>query len=495
LIGQAGKGEPPPEYRRALRVLSRRELWRRGDLTYLLDTNQLADYRAIWSRPSDDYVLDVARQTGKSWLLVVTAFEYALRHPGAQIKYASLTQKSIAEIVEPVAQQILEDCPADLAPKYDAQRAIWRFTNGSRITAAGTDNKHYTALRGPRAHLIIKDEAAFFDDPEEVDAVLSPQRMTTKGIIIEASTPPVSPGHPFTRRCATAKAEGRYSHRTIWEHARMTRDEVVAFLRKEATLRGYTYEDFLSSSVYRREYLAEHVIDESRAVVRNWTRAAPSQVVELPRPRWFFPCVGFDVGWRDGMGAVFGYWDYARAAAVIEHEVLLFNSTTPMVAKAIRETEREWLPASMPKPYAEATPAQHGGWRPQSRWMDNALLTLNDLAAHDGLEFQPTRKDGKELRVNELNRLVDSGRLYIHPRCRHLQAQLATTTWNKQRTSYERTKEGHGDLLDALLYLLRNLPRNVNPEPPFWEADPQRQWIPQEPGRSQEEDALAGAFG
>jgi hypothetical protein len=55
--------------------------------------------------------------------------------------------------------------------------------------------------------------------------------------------------------------------------------------------------------------------------------------------------------------------------------------------------------------------------------------------------------------------------LVIHPRCAELIQQLETTIWNNQRTSYERNKYGHGDLLDALVYLVRNIDRNRNPYP------------------------------
>lgn len=476
-----------PDERRGLRAEARRQLWRQGDLRYLLDRNQLADYESIWSKPGEDYVLDVSRQTGKSYLCCVMAAEYGLKHPGAQIKYASLTQKSIGEIVEPILDQILQDCPEDLRPKFDRQTNVWRFPNGSRMTAAGTDNKHYTALRGPRAHLIIKDEAGFFSDPEEVDAVLSPQRMTTGGIIIEASTPPITPDHPFTTRAASAKAAGRYSHRTIWDHARMTQDEIRAFLEKEAKLRGLSFEEFKGTSVYKREFLATHVIDESRAVVPEWHSRSEALVAAVPRPRWFYPCEGFDLGFRDGMGVVFGYWDFKRAAAIIEDEVLVFGtkamdqSALGRVASEIRAKEKElWGISHIPPPFVECKREPHGAWSVFGRWADNDLLAINELAANYGVHFQPTRKDDKELQVNELRRLVASGKLLIHPRCKRLQAQLATTIWNKQRTSYERTHDGHGDLLDALVYFLRNLPRQLDPAPAFWDKDEATHFLPEE---------------
>jgi hypothetical protein len=488
-----------PAIRAARSRAARHELWRRGEIWRIyFDRNQLADHHKLWSRPAENFCLDVSRQTGKSWFMLVEANCFAIQHPGSRIPYASLTQKSILEIIEPAMARLIEDAPKDVAPRHDKQRNAWEWPvgRGSYMVAAGTDNKHYTSLRGSAAHLIIKDEAGFFEDPAEVDAVLSPQTLTTGGITISGSTPPVSPGHPWTKYCLAMRAAGRHVHRTIWEHGRLSRAQIEQYLRKVMLEAGFAdYAAFLESSTYKREYLAMHVVDETRAVVPEWTMAAPKLTQDVPRPRWFYPGVGFDVGWRDGMAGVFGYWHFAKAAAVVEDEMLLFNVTTPRVAQELRRVEQRWLPKTMPKPYTEATHTPWGSWRPFARWMDpSAKLTLNDLAAHDGLDFTPTRNDEKELQINELRKLVNSGRLLINPKCERLISQLGSTIWNKQRSSYERTEDGHGDLIDALVYFLRNLPRNVNPEPPFWDADPRKQWIPEHDERSEEEQALSGAF-
>lgn len=487
-----------PAIRAARSRAARHELWRCGETwRHYFDRNQKADHRLLWSRPSEDFVLDVSRQTGKSFFLWIEGQDFSLKHPKSRIPYASLTQKSIREIIEPTVSRLMDDAPKDCRAVYDSQSCTWEFPNGSRIVAAGTDNKHYTALRGPAAHLIIKDEAGFFEDPVEVDAVLSPQTVTTHGITLEGSTPSVTPGHPWTRRCETMKAAGRYVHRTIWEHARLTKPQIEAFLAREALKYGLTYEEFVKSTMYKREYLAQHIVDEARAVVPTWTAAESRLVAELPRPRWFYPCEGLDFGFRDGLAATFGYWDFKRAASVTEGEVLLFGKPDKKMlsefAESIRKMERQLWPVTMPKPYPEAVQTPWGSWAPFGRWGDNDLLVINELGGSYGLSVQPTKKDDKELQINNLNVLVSSGKYYVHPRCKHLRTQLATTIWNKQRTSYERSADGHGDVLDADLYKLRNLPRNANPEPPFWDANPAKQWIP-DVERSEEEEALAGAF-
>ena len=102
--------------------------------------------------------------------------------------------------------------------------------------------------------------------------------------------------------------------------------------------------------------------------------------------------------------------------------------------------------------------------KPYLRIADNNLQTIADINRH-GLTFIPTKKDDKELQVNNLREWIRGYKIFIHPRCRRLISQLGSTVWNKQRTSYERNSEGHGDLLDALVYLVRNVRRDRNPFP------------------------------
>lgn len=42
--------------------------------------------------------------------------------------------------------------------------------------------------------------------------------------------------------------------------------------------------------------------------------------------------VSIDIGWRDGMGVLFAYWDYRRAVLIIQDEMLMFKKTSKEVA-------------------------------------------------------------------------------------------------------------------------------------------------------------------
>jgi hypothetical protein len=56
----------------------------------------------------------------------------------------------------------------------------------------------------------------------------------------------------------------------------------------------------------------------------------------------------------------------------------------------------------------------------------------------------------------------------VHPRCKRLLAQMSGTLWNKARTEWERTSLDHGEGVDCLVYLGRNVRwhRDCRPVPP-----------------------------
>jgi hypothetical protein len=67
-----------------------------------------------------------------------------------------------------------------------------------------------------------------------------------------------------------------------------------------------------------------------------------------------------------------------------------------------------------------------------------------------------------------VNQLIRERRLRIHSRCARLKEQLYTTLWDTRRSRFERTQKDHGDLIDCLGYIVRNVRwhRDCRPPPP-----------------------------
>jgi predicted metal-binding protein len=415
---------------------------------------QRAVYDAIKANPGEKWYINFSRRRGKTYLLCGLAIEQAMSAPNQQIYYAAATAKAIKKMVRPNFKRILRMFPKDIEVKWKALEGEFEFPNGSVITLAGCDNQNYENLRGTDAHLIIVDEAGFIDELDSVlDDVLMPMTLETNATVIISSTPPKSLDHAACAIAEECLSAGRYFHQTIYDNPRLTHAQVEKFIDKLS--RGKSRSNFMKGPTFRREMLAEFVADENDAVVQEWFEHAATSVRSVETPAYCDRYVSMDIGFRDGWGVLFGYWDFQEARLVIEDELLFFAKRTEYVVQECRAKEAElWNTGGI-----EKTPLPV-----YRRISDNDLLTIADMASM-GYFTSPTAKDDKENQVNRLREWVAAGKIVIRPNCQRLIRQLSNTIWNEQRNDFVRTKEGHGDLLDALIYLCRNVDRQHNPFP------------------------------
>lgn len=536
----------------AARREARAELWRRREvwplLEVYLDRDQLADIRAFMQGakpgrlPSDDWCDDISRQRGKSWKWTVFCVVWCHCVPGQQAKYLAQFGTSVRGIIAPTIAQLIEDMPEEFRPRFRGNESVeqdkvdhkWHFphpTGGmSTLHAAGANNKHYKALRGPRAHILVEDECGFYDDFEDVQSALRPMLITTGGSCVYATTPPVTPAHPYEATYTGLKAKGRYIHRTIHNHPRLSEGEIDDLLKREASRRGMTLEAFKRTTYYRREFLCMHVVEESRAIIPEWSADAADCGAEgLPegtlwgdvltqpakRPQWAETYSFSDFGFtRDPSAVLFGYWDFPAARLVVEDETPpLYRTRTDKLADAYREKARALWPLNGPQPYADARPAprppprkdgtpvpqeEYAYWEPACAGGDQGGRgeeVLTELAKEHGLAWRGANKTDLEIRVNEVRRMVAAGKLLVHPRCVHLRKQLSQGLWaDKAKTDFERTPDGHLDHLAALVDLVSILDRQRNPEPVGYGID-HTNMVTLQSEHSRGRNALDTAFG
>lgn len=536
------------ELMEAARLEARKELWRRREvwplLEVYLDRDQLTDVRAFMQGgsaeygklPGADWYDDISRQRGKSYKWTVFDVVWSHCHPGQQLKYLAQTGVSVRGIIIPVIQALIEDMPEEYRPKHDGPEAIhedkqdhkWHFPHTGRAPstfhATGANNQHYKALRGPKAHKITQDECGFYDDFEEVQSALRPMLITTGGPVVYCTTPSETPTHPSETTCQALKAQGRYSHRTIHNHPRLSPEQIENILRKEAARKGMTLEQFRATAYYRREYLCMHIVEASKAVVPEWSATASpglpegmtwgdEHTAELPRPLFFDAYDALDIGFtRDPSAWVGGYWDWSDARLVIEAETPpLFRTRSDALADAIREQRRLLWPVvkegqRIAPPSQEAKKSPCGTyWEPWLSVGDAGGQGAEKLAelAKEGLHFIHAQKDDVESMVNALRRLVSQGKLYVHPRCSTLRKQLASGLWaDTGKTDFARSEDGeHLDHLAALVYLVRHVDRQRCPIPAgygidtFNTAPSQRQQRRMGGRVTQLENALGAALG
>lgn len=387
-------------------------------------------------------------------MLCVMAIEYALKHPGANIKYCAPTKVMVRKIIRPHFRDILKDCPDELRPEWSAVEQTFLFKNGAQVQVAGADSGNSESLRGTRLDIGFIDEAGFIADLDYlVKDILLPQTITTRGHIIITSTPAKTPRHAFEEYSKAAELEGNYIKKTIYQNPLLSKSDIEYYMKISGGK---------DSTTWKREYLAEFIVDEEITVIPEFTKDREQEIVrKSTRPSHFDAYVAMDVGFTDNTAILFGYWDFNRALLVIEDELILNKKNvkdlrTDIIGDAIIAKEKElW-----------------GAKKPFLRVADADPILLNDIKSACNLAFTRTDKDNKEAQVNEVRQFIQRGMIVIDPRCVNTINHLRYAIWNSARTEFARVSAfGHFDAVDALIYMLRNVRRNKNPYPAEYETD------------------------
>jgi hypothetical protein len=443
----------------AAQKAARAQLWRLGNLRFKLHETQEKIYDAIEASGRRRYFLLCSRRLGKSYMLLCKAFEQALRQPDSRILWVAPFAKDAADVATDLANSILEDCPADLRPEYKAQPKEYHFKNGSIIRFKGVNNENAQNLRGGATHLVILDECGLMDDLGRVlRSVIEPMTLgKVKGRIYLATTPPESPGHDSFTIHETMAAQGLVSSFTLNDAPHIDDEDKYNTLincgekaeRIPDILLGKAEPE---TTVAKREYYTQWVTDANSAVVPEFDAKARAEIVkEWPTPEYRDCYVFMDPGFVDATGALFAYWDFAKARLVIEDELILHHANTPQIAEAIFQKEKElW-----------------GEKAPFMRVSDVDKRLIADLAQIHGLVFAPADKRDSKAGIHKMRGMVHNRELVILPKCKGLVRQLTNAVFNKKATDFAQGDEidKHFDLVAALKYGCKGFIPSRNPYP------------------------------
>jgi hypothetical protein len=441
-----------PEQIQAVEDAAKQELWRRGDISWKLDSNQYEIYRLIEANSSAQWVLELARRVGKSFLLGVLAVETCLKHPGERVNLCFPTTKNASEVAIPIINEICQDAPAQCRPIITVNGHV-TFPNKAYTVLFGSETTQDADRgRGPRAKRNLLDEAGFNPTLRyTLGSVLNPQLLGTGGGTILASSPPLSPGHDFCSIADAAAMQGTYVNRNVYSNDHLTREQIDKFLQQEAGNRGLTIEEYQLTSDYLREFMAQRVIDSSYAIIPEFQKNKSIIVQPHPRPTHYQLYEAIDPGMVDRTGVVQGYYDYRNALLVIESELLLNGANTATIAKELRQSRD----LNFPQHPVHMTVVDDPGKR-----------VCADLYNDHQITAQPALKDDKAAAINNLRLLVASKRLRINPQCKALIRQLETGVYAKNKRDFSRTTiDGHMDLLAAAVYFARSVDQHYNPYP------------------------------
>lgn len=150
----------------------------------------------------EDGLGEKSRDMGVSWLCVAFAHWMWTFYEGAVIGFGSRKEEYVDKLGDPKSlfwklRQYINLLPAEFVPagyseqKHAPSMRIINPENGSAIVGESGDN----IGRGNRTSIYFKDESAFYERPEAIDAALS----QTSNCKIDVSTPNGN-GNPFYRK-------------------------------------------------------------------------------------------------------------------------------------------------------------------------------------------------------------------------------------------------------------------------------------------------------
>jgi hypothetical protein len=332
-------------------------------------------------------------------------------------------------------------------------------------------------------------EPAFMPNFDEVfESVLMPQLLTQhEGYCVLASTPPDSPGHPWsTKYLPEAKQSGMYARRTIDDCPRFEPRQVEIMIKKFGGRQA---------TRVRREFYCEHVVESSLAVVPEFADVKDQIVTgEYTPPEYRDLYVGMDPGFSHSCGAVFGYLDWHHQQFVLEGDFCVQGLNSKEVARYLKArewqlwgieptkptnwTDRAWqdelallralfYPGLHPRRRVMSTREGNPVPATPRRYSDTDIRLISDLASDHGMNFAPTAKDNMDSALSSLRVNMQMHKFLLDPRCVSTISHLETAIWNKQRTKFAETPKHHYDTVPALVYLNRNVLWQRNPNPPI----------------------------
>lgn len=448
-------------------------LWRRGEISYKMHDVQKEMYeRYKMAEANSTSVWLLARQSGKSFCLALIAIIEALKNPKAIIKMLTDTKVHMEDVLIPIFEEILEDCPADLKPTYNKQRFRYTFTNGAQIQFAGSDSGHAERLRGQKSILVMVDEAGFCTNLRKiVQEILIPTTTHTGGKLILSSTPPESADHDFNSYVETSELEGSLTKKTVFDNPLLSKEQIDKIIKR--------YPGGVMDDSFRREYLCEMIKDASKSVFPEVNDALLKEIVrEYPRPSHFTPYVGMDVGFKDLTVVLFGYHDFRTNKIIIEDEIV--KKGEDLRLKDF--TEEIWQKEAQ----LWTNIYTNEKIDPKVRVSDIEPIVTQEIYHHSGkrLYFTPVRKEAgfKAPLVNNARMMLVNKQVVIHPRCKTFISHLKNGRWaNNSKDEFARNPGmGHYDSLDAFLYMLKSMDLNYNPYPAgtkmenFFQRDPNK---------------------
>jgi hypothetical protein len=435
--------------------------WQKGRLDYRLRVSQKAIKQA-WEASksfSRKFYINSTRRLGKSSFLLHLMVEECIKRPRVRWAFFAPVKDGLLDYIEPIIEKTLQDCPEEYKPKFDKNRFMFTFSNGSSILFRGSNNQQHRVRRGLDLDGAGVDEGRDVDDLKDlIDSVIFPALFSNNGYLIISSTPADSFSHDLYSYYSLAEVEGWLFECNIDKAAELDPADFPAeriLEWKKETSR---------EDVWLREYMCKWIIDSTRIAVPEWKAEFAKAYKKDIFYQFYHHYIGIDWGSKDFTALIFATWDFKRAKLVIEGELTFSgaNVRSDKIAEAINIMKL--------KLWGEDASV----YRMISDSADPILI--NELNGHPGMNCIPVYKEKSlEAMLNQFRILVGTEKIEVSPTCPMMLSNLKSAVWDKTRTVLDKDPYNHHfDHLMALVYLTRGLVPNDNPIPKDFGVDGMR---------------------
>jgi len=241
--------------------------WQKGRLDYRLRCSQKA-IKEAWEASkifSRKFYINSTRRLGKSSFLLHLMVEECIKNPKKRWAFFAPVKDGLLDYIEPIIEKTLQDCPDEFRPKFDKNRFMFNFANGSSILFRGSNNQQHRVRRGLDLDGAGVDEGRDVDDLKDlIDSVIFPALFSSNGYLILSSTPADSYSHDLYSYYSLAEVEGWLYECDINKAALLDPEDFPA--ERIAEWKKETARD----DVWQREYLCKWIIDSTRIAVAEW---------------------------------------------------------------------------------------------------------------------------------------------------------------------------------------------------------------------------------
>ena len=431
---------------------------REKTVRHFLNKKQREFYDLLRVEGIDHAGLYCSRKVGKTFFILLDAYEFCWNNPGATVRIVLPELKQARDTVIPITNEFKAFLPAEMLPQLKVSELKLVFKNGAIIALGGAKKENAESNRGPIAHRVYRDECAAWEDEPHysyiTNAILLPQMTTTGGMLIDTTTPAKAPTHPWiVSDLVKLQGKGHIVSFDIDENPLLTPEQIERIVERYG---GRDNPDF------QREYKLKLVSEQSMRVV-------PEYPAENDQASSFVRTVKPQKGDRSPDGLPMDYYGYSAAdLGVVDYTCILGGFYSPLENKLIVTSEsferggglQNFKDAFMPI-FQELLGESVDYWEPPSV-VDCFEQTRMALLKDFNMKFQRPSKRKLEDSVAYLRAHLYAGHIEILDSCTMLRAQLRLGTWKATGTEnkdFDRSETlGHLDGIATLMYLVRRIP-------------------------------------